>query len=87
MEPDQEESLNVISASRRTDIPAFYMEWFMNRLRAGYVEWVNPFNGTGRYYSFEKTRVIVFWSKNPRPLMNHLEIWTDPVSGIIFNSH
>ena len=34
----------VISVSRRTDIPAFYTEWFLNRIKAGYVDVINPFN-------------------------------------------
>ncbi|MGB9879199.1 MAG: DUF1848 family protein, partial [Anaerolineae bacterium] len=34
----------IISASRRTDIPAFYAEWFVNRIRDGFCFWVNPFN-------------------------------------------
>ncbi|WDU82974.1 DUF1848 family protein [Caloramator sp. Dgby_cultured_2] len=34
----------IISASRRTDIPAFYSEWFMERIRRGYATFVNPFN-------------------------------------------
>lgn len=34
----------IISASRRTDIPAFYSQWFMNRIAAGFVDSVNPFN-------------------------------------------
>ncbi len=34
----------IISASRRTDIPAFYAEWFMQRIRAGYCTVPNPFN-------------------------------------------
>jgi len=62
----------IISASRSTDIPAFYSEWFMTRLREGYVKWVNPFNLRLQYISFENTRVIVFWSKNPRPLVPFL---------------
>jgi DNA repair photolyase len=62
----------IISASRSTDIPAFYSEWFMNRLREGYVKWVNPFNQKAQYVAFEKAKVIVFWSKNPRPLMPYL---------------
>jgi hypothetical protein len=59
----------VVSASRRTDIPAFYADWLVERLRAGYVRWVNPFSGTPQYVSFARTRAIVFWTKNPRPLM------------------
>lgn len=63
----------IVSASRSTDIPAFFSKWFMNRLRAGYVRWVNPFNANQtQYVSFSKTRVIVFWSKNPRPLIQYL---------------
>lgn len=60
----------IISASRSTDIPAFYADWFMERLKAGYVKWYNPFNGVPLYVSFAKTRLIVFWSKNPAPLLN-----------------
>ena len=63
----------VVSASRRTDIPALHMDWFMHRLREGYVKWVNPLSGRAQYVSFEKTRAIVFWSKNPAPLMPHLD--------------
>jgi len=63
----------IISASRSTDIPAFYSEWLMNRLRAGYAKWVNPFNQRPQYVSFARTRVIVFWSKNPAPLIPHLD--------------
>ncbi|NTW52740.1 MAG: DUF1848 domain-containing protein, partial [Chlorobiaceae bacterium] len=40
----------IISASRATDIPAFYPEWFFNRLRAGYVRWTNPFNANQSQY-------------------------------------
>ena len=35
----------IVSASRSTDIPAFYSDWFMERLESGYVKWYNPFNG------------------------------------------
>lgn len=62
----------IISASRATDIPAFYSEWFINRLRAGYIRWVNPFNGKTQYISFDKARVIVFWTKDARPIIPHL---------------
>ena len=62
----------VISASRSTDIPAFYAEWFINRLLRGYVKWINPFNQKPLYVSFAKTRCIVFWSKNPKPLIPFL---------------
>jgi len=62
----------IVSASRSTDIPAFYCDWFFHRLKAGYSAWTNPFNGVKMYVSYAKTRFIVFWSKNPRPLLDHL---------------
>ncbi len=62
----------IISASRSTDIPAFYANWFFHRLKEGYSVWTNPFNGLKSYVSYDATRFIVFWSKNPRPLLQHL---------------
>ena len=62
----------IVSASRSTDIPAFYSDWFFNRLEKGYSAWINPFNGVKSYVSYSQTRFIVFWSKNPRPLIPHL---------------
>lgn len=62
----------IISASRATDIPAFYTDWFFRRLEKGYVRWRNPFSGQDRYVSFGNTRFIVFWSKNPAPLLPQL---------------
>jgi DNA repair photolyase len=65
----------IISASRATDIPKWYAEWFINRLNEGYVIWINPFNQNFRQkVSFEKTKAIVFWTKDPRPLMKYLPI-------------
>lgn len=64
----------IISASRSTDIPAFYADWFFHRLEKGYSVWTNPFNGVKSYVSYAKTRFIVFWSKNPRPLLDYLHI-------------
>ena len=63
----------IVSASRSTDIPAFYADWFFDRLKKGYSAWTNPFNGVQSYVSYEKTRFIVFWSKNPRPLIPYLD--------------
>jgi hypothetical protein len=64
----------ILSASRATDIPAFYADWFMNRLRAGYFPWVNPFRPSQVWtVSTEKVRAIVFWSKHPAGLPAHLE--------------
>jgi DNA repair photolyase len=65
----------IISASRRTDIPAFYADWFMNRVREGYFYRVNPFNNrqvSGFSLKPENVDAICFWTKNPRPLMKHL---------------
>lgn len=62
----------IISASRSTDIPAFYAKWFFNRLRIGFSVWRNPFSGVRSYISYDRTRFIVFWSKNPRPLLPYL---------------
>lgn len=64
----------VISASRATDIPAFFSQWFFNRLEKGYCAWRNPFNGKKYWVSFQNTRAIVFWSKNPLPLLPYLPI-------------
>ena len=58
----------IVSASRATDIPAFYADWFFHRLEKGYIRWRNPFSGQDIYVSFANTRFIVFWSKNPEPL-------------------
>lgn len=63
----------IVSASRSTDIPAFYADWFFYRLKVGYSAWTNPFNGVKSYVSYKDTRFIVFWSKNPRPLLQHLD--------------
>ena len=64
----------IISASRSTDIPAFFSKWFFNRLEKGYVKWINPFNRlTPQYISFENTRIVIFWTKNPKPILPYLE--------------
>ena len=63
----------IVSASRSTDIPAFYADWFFHRLKVGYSAWTNPFNGVKGYVSYRDTRFIVFWSKNPQPLLEHLD--------------
>ncbi len=67
----------IISATRRTDIPSYYGEWFINRLKEGYVLIQNPYN-KGRYSKAILTRdavdIIVFWTKNPIPFMKFLPI-------------
>lgn len=67
----------IISASRATDIPAFYSNWLINRIEEGYVKWRNPFNGMPLYVSFDKTRLFVFWSKNYKPLLKHLAFFDE----------
>jgi len=65
----------IISVSRRTDIPAFYSEWFMNRIRAGYCTVPNPYNPSQVSRVSLKpddVRALVFWTRNPRPLMKYL---------------
>ena len=62
----------IISASRSTDIPAFYAKWFINRLVKGYCVWYNPFNQQPMYISFKRCKVVVFWTKNPKPIIPYL---------------
>ena len=71
-----EEIKMVISVSRRTDIPAFYTEWFLNRIKAGYVDVINPFNTKqANRISLKKEDIdcFVFWTKNPRPLLDRID--------------
>ena len=66
----------IISASRRTDIPAFYAAWFMNRVRAGFCTVPNPFNRnqvSRISLAPHDVDVIVFWTRNPRPLLASLD--------------
>ena len=65
----------LVSASRRTDIPAFYADWFLNRCLAGYCEGPNPRNPQQiRHLSLDPADVdcVVFWTKNPGPLLGRL---------------
>jgi len=70
----------IISASRRTDIPAYYSEWFLNRLKERFVYVRNPFNA-GRISKIdlepELVDCIVFWSKNPKPMLDKLQSIND----------
>lgn len=70
----------IVSISRRTDIPAFYSEWLLNRIRDGYVMVRNPMNA----HSISKINLspqvvdcIVFWTKNPRRIINKLHFFND----------
>ncbi len=65
----------IISATRRCDIPAYYGEWFLNRLKDGYAFVQNPYNQNRYskvYLSKENVDIIAFWTKNPIPFLKYL---------------
>lgn len=65
----------IISASRRTDIPNYYSDWFLNRIREGFVYVRNPVNShqvSKISLSPELVDCIVFWTKNPEPMLEKL---------------
>lgn len=62
----------IISASRSTDIPAFFAKWFFNRFAKGYCAWYNPFNQQKMYISFKNCKIVVFWTKNSKPILPYL---------------
>lgn len=70
----------ILFASGRTDIPAFYSNWFINRVKVGFVDVRNPFNQklVSRIY-FSDVDLIMFCSKNPLPMINKLDILKVPV--------
>lgn len=70
----------ILFASGRTDIPAFYSNWFINRVKAGFVDVRNPFNQklVSRIY-FSDVDLIMFCSKNPLPMINKLKMLKVPV--------
>ena len=62
----------IVSASRRTDVPRFFMDWFVNRLEAGYVLVRNPVRRdlVSRVpLDAGSVDCIAFWTKDPRPLL------------------
>ena len=66
----------ILSASRRTDIPAFYSKWFINRLRAGYVLTRNPVNHSQISEITLSPKIIdciVFWTKDPQNMIKYLQ--------------
>ena len=70
----------ILFASGRTDIPAFYSKWFMNRVKAGFVDVRNPFNqNLVSRINFSDVDLIMFCSKNPLPMINKLDILKVPV--------
>lgn len=70
----------IISASRRTDIPSRYSDWFFNRLEAGYVCTRNPMNPrqvSRISLSPDVVDGIVFWTKDPTPMLDRLHLLAD----------
>jgi hypothetical protein len=67
--------MHVISASRRTDIPAFHSDWFMHRVRKGFVSVSSPYSNQLFQVSLHPTDVIaiVFWTKNAAPMLPHFD--------------
>ena len=65
----------IVSASYRTDIPAFYARWFRARLAAGYASVANPYSGGAYEVSLRPADVdgFVFWTRNMRPLLAELD--------------
>lgn len=70
----------ILSVSRRTDIPNYYSEWFLNRIKEGYLYVRNPMN----IHQISKIDIspeivdcIVFWTKNPEPMLDKLEQFND----------
>lgn len=64
----------ILSVSRRTDIPSFYMPWFINRLNDGMVRVYNPMNYKQvREVNFSDVELIVFWTKNPIPFLRYMD--------------
>jgi len=74
----------IVSASRATDIPAFYSDWFVNRWQKGYIKWINPFNGKPLYVSFKNTRCVVFWTKNPKPMFKYIDFLNKNIPNFYF---
>jgi hypothetical protein len=68
--------LNIVSVSRRTDIPAFYWPWFMNRVKERFACYANPFGGQVYSVSLEPEDVValVFWSRNYQPALADLPL-------------
>lgn len=64
----------ILSASRRTDIPGFYSDWFMNRMAAGFALVPHPRTGVMKRVDLTQAEGIVFWSKNPAPMIRHLSV-------------
>ena len=69
----------IINSGTRTDIPAFFHKWFLNRINEGFVISKNPYNNQLYKYNFnpKTVDVLCFCSKNPKPLVKHLDELSD----------
>lgn len=65
----------IVSVSRRTDVPAYYSDWFTRRMHEGYAAYSNPYTGTPHRVSLRKEDVhaFVFWSKRYAPFLPVIE--------------
>ncbi|MBZ0180299.1 MAG: DUF1848 domain-containing protein [Melioribacteraceae bacterium] len=65
----------IITVSRRTDIPAYYSDWFRQRLEIGYAFYPNPISQKPVFVDLSPAAVkaFVFWTRNPKPLFKHLD--------------
>lgn len=64
----------IISVSRATDIPSFYLDWFLRRFVEGYIIWKNPFRQDQKQkVLFDKTRAAVFWTKDPGAMLHRID--------------
>lgn len=66
----------ILSVSRRTDIPNYYADWFLNRIKGGYLYVRNPMNArqvSRIVITPELVDCIVFWTKNPQPMLSRLK--------------
>lgn len=70
----------ILNVSGRTDIVAFYTEWFMNRYKEGYLDVRNPFNKklVSRIY-FSDVDLIMFCTKNPIPIIDKIKEINKPI--------
>ena len=69
----------VVSASRRTDVPAFHADWLIERIRIGFTDVANPFNGRITRVSLcpADVRAFVFWTRHSRPLLRRIDALRD----------
>ena len=66
----------ILSVSRRTDIPQYYSDWFFNRMKEGFLYVKNPMNShqvSRIELSPDLVDLVVFWTKNPEPMMKRID--------------